>query len=142
LVKNRSGFRAAFRSGFRSGFRHRVQKTPKGNLPCGNCFWTNFFFQIAISQPLIEALSRYLPHIKTYIQGTKNDILHHHMTTTPYTMSFQTRKNVFIENFRKKIIFFIEVLLFFVNKNSDLRKQTSPQLVDFYFQSRFHVFKK
>ena len=80
-------------------FVNRVQKTPKGNLPCGKFFWTKIFFQIAISQPLIGAPSRYLHHIKTYIQGIQNDILHHHMATTPHTMSFQTRENVFIENF-------------------------------------------
>ena len=80
-------------------FVNRVQKTPKGNLPCGKFFWTKFVFQIAISQPLIGAPSRYLHHIKTYIQGIQNDILHHHMVTTPHTMSFKTRENVFIENF-------------------------------------------
>ena len=41
--------------------------------------------------------------MKTYIQGIQNDILHHHMTTTPHTMSFQTREKVFIENFHLKI---------------------------------------
>ena len=72
----------------------------------GNFFGLNFFFQIAISQPLIGAPSRYLHHIKTYIQGIQNDILHHHMATTPHTMSLQTRENVFIENFqyKKKVI--------------------------------------
>jgi len=76
-------------------FVNRVQKTPKGNLPCGKFFWTkNVFFQIAISQPLIGAPSRYLHHIKTYIQGIQNDILHHHMATTPHTMSFKNKKKI------------------------------------------------
>ena len=85
-------------------FVNRVQKTPKGNLPCGKFFWTKIFFQIAISQPLIGAPSRYLHLINTYIQGIQNNILHHHMATTPHTMSFQTRENVFIENFHIKRI--------------------------------------
>ena len=38
-------------------FVNRVQKTPKGNLPCGKFFWIINYFQIAISQPLIEISS-------------------------------------------------------------------------------------
>ena len=70
-----------------SVFVNRVQKNLKGNLPCRGKLFTNL--------------------------GIQNDVRHYPMLTTPNTISFQKREDVFFENFQYK------------NKKFSYRKKTT-----------------
>ena len=61
--------------------KHRIDVTCFSHISTDNHYWWSIFLPTGVG-------SWYLHHLKTYTQGIQNNVRHHHISTTPNTMSF------------------------------------------------------